>query len=167
MANNIDNTAAFATAFMKPVPGETIDAIYGRKIADNTGYLFYNRVIGPSLDFHVAPANSSNYNFLGTKYFIKEGVSVGSIHGSIVLRCFSPVTSKLFEGTVYVDGTQVYGTGGTSTNGTVTMTGTFIKSLSHLTNLGMYTLSAKLFCQGGAGNAISYNFDVSSFINPI
>ena len=42
MANNIDSSAAFATAVMKPVSGEVLDAIWGRKVADNTGYLFYN-----------------------------------------------------------------------------------------------------------------------------
>jgi hypothetical protein len=39
MANSITSVASFATANMKPVPDEQIDALWGQNIADNTGFL--------------------------------------------------------------------------------------------------------------------------------
>lgn len=49
MANSITTNATFATANMKPVPDEQIDALWGQNVGDNCGNLFYKEEVAPAI----------------------------------------------------------------------------------------------------------------------
>lgn len=98
MANPITNTAAFATANMKPAPDEQIDALWGQNIADNTGYLYFKKVFGPS--FHLDGLNQSLTH--GTFVFEKaQGHSqfAGSLNGTVQRNTYGSLTLRM-NGTI-------------------------------------------------------------------
>lgn len=70
MANNITTNATFATANMKPVPDEQIDALWGQNSGDNQGYLFYKEEPIPV----VSSSINSNTFFFFTKKPGKSGL---------------------------------------------------------------------------------------------
>lgn len=71
MASDITSAATFTIANMKPTPGEQADAIWAQKAVDNTGYLYYRPVPGPSF-FMSAIDSAAGGNVRGTFFFRKE-----------------------------------------------------------------------------------------------
>ena len=74
MAQNIQTNAAFSTAYMKPDPDDVGDALWGQKIGDNTGWLYYKPE--KVADFHaVGLFTGSDFNIPmdanGTTWFRK------------------------------------------------------------------------------------------------
>ncbi len=136
MADSILTSAAFATAFMKPVPGETIDAIYGRKIADNTGFLYYR--IQKEFELHGGYSWESSSSF--SQYFLKQAGTTYFIktpgRNTLSGTCFGTVSSTGFV-SVSVNGTSIL-----SFSGAGTAFGTaWSKDISGLTNDVKYPVS--------------------------
>jgi len=79
MAQSIVNTAAFSTAYMKPDPDDVGDALWGQKIADNTGWLFFrpHKVadfggLGVKIDTNADSSSIGTWYQIATTRFRKE-----------------------------------------------------------------------------------------------
>lgn len=112
MASSITSSAAFTTTNMKPAADEQIDALWGQNIADNTGYVYYRTIPGPS--FHSGGINNAGGGTRsGTFYFRKEAgfaTMMGSISGTLanvtnqqiyVRINGTTVFNQLFKGTLF------------------------------------------------------------------
>src|SRR5690349_7631702 len=87
MADNILNSASFATANMKPAAagGENIDSVWGRNLADNTGYVFFRKTPGPGYSNRVNGGASYATN-AGTHQFTHRR-EWPYLTGSFTLQC--------------------------------------------------------------------------------
>lgn len=111
MASNITTANTFETGNMKPDSGEIIDSTWGQKIAENTGYLYY--------DSHPLLCNwAANITFKGADYdpfdddgtfFVKKTPGYNTIEGTFWGTQNGAVT---FD--VEIDGTSVISSGATS-----------------------------------------------------
>lgn len=100
MASSITSAAAFATANMKPVPDEQIDALWGQNVADNTGFLYYRKLFGPCCHL-IGVANNLTH---GTFVFEKahgHTQFVGSLNGTVQANSYGSLT-------LWVNGTNVF-----------------------------------------------------------
>lgn len=106
MASNIGTLESFATANMKPVAGEQIDALWGQNVSGNTGYNYYKEIPIQSFSysgvfgmsfvwmFQKKPShnafkvlNYSNHGSAGvTQYFriFPAGTILGSTRGGLI-----------------------------------------------------------------------------------
>jgi hypothetical protein len=147
MADSIVNTATFTTSNMKPAAagGENIDAVWGRNVADNTGYLYHNnnnRVIANinqnAFLFRLA-SGDFNVPFYGT-YLFKKYNDLTTLSGTWAMT--RAETASPFTGT-----THVLVNGGTALRVTMDNTGTsgnFSYDVSGLTNLSYYNIHVLL-----------------------
>lgn len=164
MALNILTTAIWTGSHMKPENGEQVDALWGQNLADNTGYLFYRPERGPQWADHGRSDTAVNLVNIGT-YWFRKSTGKGTMAGSYTLRKQTTSTvDRTIAMSLWVDGTAVL------TNKTVTansninvVSGSFAKSISHLTDGSYYTISfaGTRFLDDTAGFCDS---DVSSWL---
>ncbi len=150
MAFDIDNSAAFTTANMKPNVNDQADALWAQNLADNTGFLYYRPYPGPTF---FAPAYSSpgGGTAKGTFFFRKEP-GAGTLGGTIVGTINGAANNLI----VRVDGVIVYSKNHT---GTLFKTG-FATSISHLTNFSDYAVT---FDWGAGASANDSSMSLTSW----
>jgi hypothetical protein len=102
MASDITSTSEFTTGNMKPVSGEIIDSVWGQKMAENTGYLFFNR---PHMYVSFSNSEKAAGGVLdganGTLFFAKTSHSL--MQGTVSLTADGSSNDLL----VYVNGTEI------------------------------------------------------------
>lgn len=145
MANNIPTTASFATAFMKPVTGEVVDALWGQKASDNSGWLLYRPVkvadfggLGHYISGDADAAAIGTFVQTGTTRFRKEpflNTLFGSYYGTVSAQGgFSQFTGFAKAS---INGVSLF----TYDDGTSFAT-SFSRDISSLTNGNWYTITA-------------------------
>lgn len=153
MASNITNAASFATANMKPSPGEQADALWAQKLADNTGYLYYLHRPGPTVDgysgFITSGLGGPAGTYDGTKFFRKENL-YGTIYGSYVAK-FTRVGMGM---EIFVDGVSVVSR---NSSGAETLTGSFATSIAAKSDGNTYEFVGVLKHGTFFGNQASLN----------
>jgi len=86
MASSIDNTSDFSTGNMKPASSEIIDAVWGQKLAENTGYLYYKypQLLCSWSTTEAEGDGGVNDGLSGTHWFVKtpHDTMVGTISGT-------------------------------------------------------------------------------------
>lgn len=169
MADNITNTAAFATANMKPAAagGENIDAVWGRNIADNTGYNFWRKTPGPGYSDRINGGGADLAN-AGTHY-VNHRREWPYLTGSFTLKGTASVTVTA-HGTILVNGVVAFGTSInlTAAGGVLTASGSFVYDKSALTHDTDYKVVFKhnLGASLGAAEYINTSFDVDTWQSP-
>jgi hypothetical protein len=108
-------TAAFATANMKPIPDEQIDALWGQNIADNTGFL-YNRlytdkVPGPCFGCTPIYSGITDGTYRGT-FFFEKRPGMGTFFGSFVGTVLAGAAPTY---DIYMNGTNIFSKSNTGT----------------------------------------------------
>lgn len=154
MANSITTAASFTTSNMKPVPDEQIDALWGQNIADNTGYLYYRKIPGPS--FGCSPQQDSSFSgtYRGT-YFFEKAPGMGTFFGSFIgsAAAGNPVI------TVGMNGTSLFSQSASGTLYSLTI-GT---DLAGIANGDMVAVGWKMTVPSGAGEC---NFSFTGWQKP-
>ena len=98
MAQTIPTNAAFSTAYMKPDPDDVGDALWGQKIADNTGFLYYRtqkefEISAGLQGVFLTSGGAPVFNQVGTTFFIKT-TGRGTLSGTCFGSCSSGGTAK-------------------------------------------------------------------------
>lgn len=145
MASSLTNAAVFTASNMKPAADEVITADWGQKIAENTMYTYANPIAAPSLGLNMTlNSNASTpLDAMGTVWFNKP-TYCGTLNGTVVFSRNTSASPGTQTVSVWVDGTNVTPAGAAGTlaaSGQQTVTFTFNKSISHLTNNSPYTFS--------------------------
>lgn len=150
MADSILTTAVFSTAYMKPAAGggEIIDALWGRKLADNTGYVYYRPIKIAAMGGIGVEAKGrwqtdegfSNLSYTGTVLFQKlSGMNTltGTARGGV-----SYTTTGSTAGTVTgkINGDTIFSF--TNPSGGTTFATNFTKSISSLTDGNWYEITS-------------------------
>ncbi len=163
MADSILTTAAFATAFMKPVPGETIDAIYGRKIADNTGYLYYKpEKIADFSGNSFYYADSSKKTWTGTSIGYKYD-NKNTVFGTVAGTLFFSAGTGTWTASFTANGTTLYATSSHQVSGPVQIVfaTSYSCSVSSLSSGAVIPIIYSAAITGAP--SVGYRFDIDRF----
>ena len=161
MASDITSSAQFATANMKPDPGEQGDALWAQKVADNSGYLWFMHKPGPTIDaysqrLHANSFSAGDGTFQGTKFFRKE-TNYGTLYGSYVGN-FSGAGQGL---EIFVNGASLINR---NTSGAGALTGSLSVSVSGLSDGNIYEFVG-LMKHGSTTNNFA-SLSVTSWFKP-
>ena len=105
MATDIDNTAEFSFNNMKPAADEEITALWGKNIADNTGFLRNLPTLVSSFSNTITHENHDYATYVGTTHF-KKLANFNTLHGTF----YAETGTLLFhKGSMYlyVNGVEV------------------------------------------------------------
>lgn len=141
MASNITSAAVFATANMKPDPGEQADALWAQKIAENTGALWFRKIFGPHFGFH-QPASAQAGTYRGT-YFFEKTLGMGTFQGSFVGSAAASGPTI----TIHMNGTSIFSQ---NASGTLYQT-TIGTDLVGITDGAMVAVGWRAIVPSGAG----------------
>lgn len=103
MANNIDDSASFSSANMKPDNNEETAALWAQNIADNTGYLYYEPKMVCSFSVTARPLFALD-SPVGTLY-LKKLPGFNTLHGSVTV--WHNTEHVLGTGSLYVNNALV------------------------------------------------------------
>ena len=99
MASDITSSSSFTESNMKPDSGEIIDAVWGQKIAENTGYVYYETKLLCSFTANLS-INTTSGTFW-TKKLPSYNNIVGTFFGTMSAAPASPYNN------LWIDGTKV------------------------------------------------------------
>lgn len=158
MADNVTTTASFSTAFMKPAAagGETIDAVWGRNVADNTAYTYFR----PNVVFTVrnmttltSVGEANTGTGFGT-FALKHRREYPFLVGSYTLRGSYVTTGGAQSATVLLNGVSLFTVATTvGNNGLAIGNGSFVYDKSALTHQTDYSLILNHFMLNNVGNS--------------
>lgn len=105
MANDITNSNSFTESNMKPDSGEIIDAVWGQKIAENTGYVYYEPKLLCSFTAGLEQENTISGTFWTKKLPSFTNIT-GTFFGTMSTAPSIPYNNLWIDGTLVASQTS-------------------------------------------------------------